>query len=186
MYGFLRLQLFWCDPESIKCLELCYFTLISRKPGIKLKLTLKRIWPNIQNYFCVFRFWSSAFFSWWGETILGEFIYADTPYHSVVNSSHVARLVSHTSSKNPVWHENILFFIIFYSPPPPFLLSCTYVWWKWEKEENILFWLLTHEIAPFIVYWMIILYTGDADVIFLEVVGNEMFGYRFEVSASSM
>ena len=44
----------------VKCPELCYFTLIFRKPGIKLQLTLKRMWPKIQNYFCVFRFWSRA------------------------------------------------------------------------------------------------------------------------------
>ena len=70
----LKLQLFWCDPESIKCPELCYFTPIFHKQGIKSKLTLKGIWPNIQNYFCVFLFWSRAFFSWWGETFWGEFI----------------------------------------------------------------------------------------------------------------
>ena len=32
---------FWCDPESIKCPELCYFTLIFRKKGIKSKLHSK-------------------------------------------------------------------------------------------------------------------------------------------------
>ena len=31
VYGILKLQLFWCDPESIKCTEICYFTLIFGK-----------------------------------------------------------------------------------------------------------------------------------------------------------
>ena len=73
VYGILKLQLFWCDPESIKCPELCYFTPIFGKQGIKLKLKLQRIWPNIQNYFCVFCFWTIEFVSWWGETFLSKF-----------------------------------------------------------------------------------------------------------------
>ena len=74
VYGILKLQLFWCDPESIKCPELCYFTPVFGKQGTKLKLKLQCIWPNIQNYFCVFCFWTIEFVSWWGETFLSKFI----------------------------------------------------------------------------------------------------------------
>ena len=74
VYAILKLQLFWCDPESIKCPELCYFIPMFSKQGIKLKLKLQRIWPNIQNYFCVFCFWTIEFVSWWGETFLSKFI----------------------------------------------------------------------------------------------------------------
>ena len=31
VYGIFKLQLFLCDPASIKCPEVCYFTLIFRK-----------------------------------------------------------------------------------------------------------------------------------------------------------
>ena len=75
VYGVSKLQLFWCDPESIKCPDHSYFTLIFRKQVIKSKLTLQHIWPNNQNYFCVLRFWNKVFFPWWGETFLGEFMF---------------------------------------------------------------------------------------------------------------
>ena len=41
VYRILKVQLFWCDPESIKYPELCYFTFILSQ-GIKSKLTLQR------------------------------------------------------------------------------------------------------------------------------------------------